>query len=92
MFHRLTKSKNLIYLIFLIYTPFILKYFNSIGLMDDYLFKYGSEIFKYNLDFLKFQISRGGFQILLPLQIWLQGLPFIVLSDTYYYLLICLLL
>ena len=86
MVHRLTKSKNLIYLIFLIYTPFILKYFNSIGLMDDYLFKYGSEIFKYNLDYLKFQISRGGFQILLPLQIWLQGLPFIVLSDTYYYL------
>lgn len=86
MSRKLFFKKNFVFLIFLAYIPFILKYFNSIGLMDDFIYKFGSDVFKYNYNFLLFQIERGGFQLLLPIQIWLQGLPFKFFTDTYYYL------
>lgn len=81
------KIENIIFLFLILYSPFIFKYFNSIGLMDDYQFKYGSEFFKYDFNYLLFQFNRGGYQILFPLQIWIQGLPFKFLPDNYYYLL-----
>jgi len=81
------KIENIIFIFLILYSPLILKYFNSIGLMDDYQFKYGSEFFKYDLNYFVFQFNRGGYQILFPFQIWLQGLSFKLLPDNYYYLL-----
>jgi len=43
--------------------------------MDDLIFKFGSKRFNYNADFLKLEYYSGGFKILYPFQIWLQGIP-----------------